>query len=125
MHSPGTPLVRAMNYLIKDPLLGLGDKLSGSKDIHQEIREIIYSDGGNDMHQALERAAANQMEGGTATLSRYSVWAGSICGSLKVALDEIEEGRPKEAHELIQRVADSLTAFAQLQALFDERSPEE
>lgn len=62
----------------------------------------------------------NQVGGGSATLSRYGIWATTARDHLAGALDAMDAGRVDEARELIVKVANALTAFAAVQRAIDE-----
>jgi hypothetical protein len=87
-------------------------------------REFIISrafgDGGIDPLQGrLHRAAVNQMSKGEATVSRYAIWANTVRDNIRQADKEIRNNNLIEAHRLLRRAANSLSAFSELQAHFD------
>jgi hypothetical protein len=100
----------------------------------QEIEKIIerfdtdreflipqaFLDGGLDpLSGRLYRAALNQLSEGEATVSRYGIWANTVGYNIRQADAEIESGNMTEARRLLRRAANSLSAFAELQAHFD------
>lgn len=79
-----------------------------------------FLDGGLDpLSGRLRRAAINQLSEGTATVSRYGIWANTVRDNIRQADVEIEKGKITEARRLLRRAANSLSAFAELQAHFD------
>jgi len=80
-----------------------------------------YGDGGLDpLFGRLQRAAVNQVEDGTATLSRYGIWANTVRDNLREALLRYDSGETQEATRLIRRSIDALSAFADIQAVCDQ-----
>lgn len=89
-----------------------------------------FLDGGLDPLSArLRRAALNQICDGEATVSRYGIWANTVRDNIREADKEIQNGNLTEARRLLRRVANSLSAFAELQAQFDtmrnDRTPQQ
>ncbi|MEI7639121.1 MAG: hypothetical protein WCJ37_17555 [Syntrophus sp. (in: bacteria)] len=87
-------------------------------------REFLISqaflDGGlGPLSGRLCRAALNQISEGAATVSRYGIWANTVRDNIRQADVEIENGNLTEARRLLRRAANSLSAFAELQAHFD------
>ena len=67
----------------------------------------------------LERAAMNQIVDGDATVSRYAIWAETVRDLILCASSLFEEGDTDGGKDLIIRVANSLSAFSEIQAYFD------
>jgi hypothetical protein len=79
-----------------------------------------FTDGGIDpLSGRLRRAAVDQLHAETATVSRYAIWANTVRDNIRQAAVEIENGNITEAHRLLHRAANSLSAFSELQAHFD------
>lgn len=77
-------------------------------------------DGGLDpLFPRLLRAALNQLCDGKATVSRYGIWANTVRDNIRQADKEMSDGNIEEAHRLMCRAANSLSAFPELQAHFD------
>lgn len=90
-------------------------------DTDREFRTSqAFGSGGVDLLSGrLHRAALNQLCEGDATVSRYGIWANTVRDNIRQADVEIENGNIIEAHRLLRRAANSLSAFAELQAHFD------
>ncbi len=89
-----------------------------------ETRELVRSpayEGGVDgmLMGRLDRAALNQIDGGDAMLSRYAIWANTCHDYITNAVELLDNGRMVEAKELLVQSANSLTAFVEIQAIFD------
>jgi len=88
-------------------------------------REFIVSrafgDSGIDPLSArLLRAATDQVAGGeAATPSRYAIWANTVRDNIIQADAEFANGNILEARRLLRRAANSMSAFSEIQALFD------
>jgi len=83
------------------------------------LRSEAYPDGGTQVLMGrLGRAALNQATEGEATLSRYAVWANTARDHIAEALLLLDEDRA-EAERLLRLAHNSLSAFAEIQALFD------
>jgi len=91
-------------------------------DTDSEFRiSMAFLDGGIDpLFPRLHRAALNQSCHGDATVSRYGIWANTVRDNIRQADVEIEKGNIVEARRLLRRAANSLSAFSELQAHFDE-----
>jgi hypothetical protein len=83
------------------------------------ISQAFGSGGVDPLSGRLHRAALNQLCEGEATVSRYGIWANTVRDNIRQADVEIENGNIIEAHRLLRRAANSLSAFAELQAQFD------
>ena len=81
---------------------------------------MSYTDGGVDPQwPRFNRAIMNQCESGEAALSRYAIWANTVRDNIIKAMREIENGNEDGAKRLLIRAANSLSAFADVQAYFD------
>ena len=96
-------------------------RIIGKFDTDSEFRiSQAFGDGGVDpLSGRLHRAALNQLCEGEATVSRYGIWANTVRDNIRQADAEIENGNITEARRLLRRAANSLSAFAELQAYFD------
>jgi len=78
-----------------------------------------FLDGGIDpLFGRLHRAALDQLCGDKAALSRYGIWANTVRDNIRQVDIEIENENLREAHRLLYRAANSLSAFAELQGKF-------
>lgn len=103
--------------------------------IEQDINTIIeryqtsslllseaYPDGGTDpLWPRMHRAALNQLDDEDATLSRYGIWANTVRDNIIAAMDALDDTGAEEARHYLIRAANSLSAFSDLQKLFDNR----
>jgi hypothetical protein len=88
-------------------------------DDQQLLRSSAYDDGGLQMLTGrLARAAHNQATDGAATFSRYAIWANTVRDHIAEALRLLDSDR-SEAERLLRLAHNSLSAFAEIQALFD------
>lgn len=86
----------------------------------QPVISHTYGDGGLDpLWPRFERAAINQISGGDATLPRYAIWANTVRDNILEALNILEAGNAEASKKLLIRAANSLSAFAEVQAYFD------
>jgi hypothetical protein len=85
----------------------------------------IYGDGGAcNPAPRLNRAAINQIEGEDgATLSRYAIWANTVRDNIIEAVELLKTDQDKSI-ELLITSANSLSAFSEIQAIFDPCNPE-
>jgi len=67
----------------------------------------------------LDRAAGNQINDGAAAFSRYGIWANTVRDHIIEAERLIAEGNISDARRLLIRAANSMSAFADIQAHFD------
>ena len=82
-----------------------------------------YPDGGTDpLWPRMQRAALNQLDAGDATLSRYAIWANTVRNNIVAALDAQDDNETEQARFHLIRAANSLSAFSELQKLFDNRA---
>ena len=87
------------------------------------VEDRAYGDGGTDMLFArLHRAAMNHVEDGSATGSRYGIWAMTCRDHLEAAKAASTLGDRQTAEQILHRVANGLAAFAAIQALMDPPS---
>ena len=106
-------------------------------EIESKIRSIInkynsdtnlivskaYLDGGSNglLGPRLERAATNQLCDGAATVSRYAIWANTVRDIIIEAGERLKNDDDKQKiMPLIIKAANSLSAFSDIQALFDK-----
>lgn len=80
-----------------------------------------FPDGGlGPLLPRLGRAALNQIDDGDALFSRYAIWANEAHDMLIEAATRLETGKsPRDIMPLLIEVANSLSAFSDIQALFD------
>lgn len=95
-------------------------------DRHDTDEEVIvsnaFSDGGVDpLFPRLARAALNQTDEGGATFSRYAIWANTVRDNLREASENVRAHNYEEAERFIRRSINALSAFSEIQALFDGR----
>lgn len=105
----GSESVAALHRLLRD---------------HERAKGLVdgrpFPDGGTDMlFPRLNRAAMNQLEAGAATSSRYGIWAVTCRDHIAAALEALDEGESRRATELLRLSANSLLAFAAVQAMVD------
>lgn len=95
-------------------------------DTDREFRvSQAFLDGGTDPLVArLHRAAFDQLCDDKAMSSRYGIWANTVRDNIRQADTEIDNGNMREARRLLYRAANSLSAFAELQANFYSMSTE-
>ncbi len=85
------------------------------------LPERPFPDGGTTMlFPRLERAAMNQASDGSATLSRYGIWAQTAHDHVVAAMEHLSAMEVDAAHALLLQVANSLTAFAEVLRILDE-----
>lgn len=97
-------------------------ELIKSFDSDRELKTShAYGDGGVGMlFPRLDRAAVNQAEDGEATLSRYAIWANTVRDHIAEAERLLrEDGDSAEAERLLIHAHNSLSAFSEVQSLFD------
>lgn len=96
--------------------------LHEAADSRDLLRKRPYSDGGIEepwLFSRLHRAAMNHLSGGTATTSRYGIWAMTCRDHVAEAVRMLEEGEEREARALLVKAANALTAFAEIQRMLD------
>jgi hypothetical protein len=87
---------------------------------HELFVSKAFGDGGIDpLFPRLGRAAMNQPSDGEATLSRYGIWANTVRDNIIEAMDLLNAGEDREAKRHLRRSVNALSAFAEIQALFD------
>jgi len=101
------------------------DQISEIIRKHDDYSRIILSqafpDGGTSpLFGRLERAASNQVNEGGSMSSRYGIWANTVRDNLVDALADIDDDS-SDAAKKITRCINSLSAFAEIQKLFDKR----
>lgn len=97
------------------------DKIIQVFDREDEIvLSEAYSDGGPEgLSPRLSRAAFNQIGQGDATFSRYAIWANTVRDNILWAIHLLETQDTEGANRHLVRAANSLSAFAEIQALLD------
>lgn len=87
-----------------------------------------FVDGGTDggammMGARLARAAVNEIRGDSAAPSRYGIWANTVRDHIIEALGKLENSRvDRETLQKLRDAANSMSAFAEVQALLDQGS---
>lgn len=72
----------------------------------------------------LARAGGNQLQGDPAAISRYGIWANTVRDHVVAAHDLVHSGGSCErALEHLRLAANSLSAFADIQAILDPDTP--
>ena len=99
------------------------DRVSEIIQKHDDDTHIIltqaFSDGGaGPLFGRLERAASNQVSEGSSMFSRYGIWANTVRDNLVEALADIDNDS-SDSSKKITRCINSLSAFAEIQRLFD------
>ena len=85
-----------------------------------------YGDGGDSLdigrlRSRLMRGAGNVAHGDPAMFSRYGIWANTLKDLVLRALRDVERDAPDgETVQRLQLVANSLSAFCDIQTLFDD-----
>ena len=79
-----------------------------------------YADGGTDpLWPRFERSAMAQNDNGSATVSRYAIWANTVRDNIIQGMADMEQGDVGGARQYLVRAANSLSAFADVQTHFD------
>ncbi|GFO63654.1 hypothetical protein [Geomonas paludis] len=101
--------------------------ISRYKDsVHLRVSDA-YPDGGvagglDLLYMRLERAALNQVCDGDATFSRYAIWANTLRDTIISCIRELgEDAANLEAIKILVQVANALSAFSDIQGLFEQR----
>jgi hypothetical protein len=63
--------------------------------------------------------AINQAEGGDAMPARYAIWANTVRDSIIEGMKAMEAGEAEDGRAFLTRAANSLSAFADVQACLD------
>ena len=118
MESSGSQHVAGKREMNKEEII---DRILASCDRDgAAVVSKAYEDGGIDSpFPRLRRAAVNQIDNGDAVFSRYAIWANTVRDNIRQAIDLLEQSSPKEARRLLVRAINSLSAFAEIQALCD------
>ena len=100
------------------------DQLAATIDPYESDAEIVRAEGYREcgidpLMPRLLRAALNQVSDGPAMVSRYAIWAETVRDNIITALDVDDQ---EEQRRLLTRAANSLSAFAEVQSLFDSDS---
>lgn len=84
-----------------------------------------YMEGGTDMlFDRLERAALNQAHGGEARLARYAIWANTVRDHVIEGMRLMDAGDAVGARRMLTLAVNGLSAFSEIQALFDPERTE-
>ncbi len=90
----------------------------------QQERIVVsdaYADGGTGpLFPRLERAVLNQIDEGHAVFPRYAIWANTVRDCVREAIRLIQVGEGEASLPLLRQAANSLSAFSEIQAFFDE-----
>jgi hypothetical protein len=86
-----------------------------------ELRvSTAYSDAGTDpLWSRFSGGVINQMEGGEAMSARYAIWANTVRDNVIEGMKAMEVGNTEAGRHHLIRAANSLSAFADIQAYFD------
>jgi len=97
------------------------DRIIEKYDSESEFRiSEAYPDGGTGMLSGrLHRAALNQIELGAATFSRYAIWANTVRDHIVAAERAMTAGDLEESRRLLYSAANSLSAFSDIQAVYE------
>lgn len=96
------------------------DRIVQKYEVDELQLSTAYRDGSIDpLWGRFARAVSNQMESGDATFSRYAIWANTVRDNITEAMELMEAAETEEARRLMIRAANSLSAFADIQAYFD------
>ena len=96
------------------------DELINLYDQPEIRRSEAYGDGGSESPwPRFERAVLNQCSDGDATVSRYAIWANTVRDNIIAGLETIQAGDLEASKAYLVRAANSLSAFADVQAHFD------
>lgn len=86
-----------------------------------ELRvSTAYADAGTDpLWSRFTGVVINQMDGGEAMPARYAIWANTVRDNIIEGMKAMEEGNVEAGRHHLIRAANSLSAFADVQAYFD------
>ena len=85
-----------------------------------EILENSYSDGGcSPLWPRFERAAINQIADSPLALPRYAIWANTVRDNIAEALNQLDIEHTEDARQRLVEAANSLSAFSEVQSLFE------
>lgn len=80
-----------------------------------------YEDGGIEpLWARFERATTSQLCSPDSTVSRYGIWANTVRDNLIAGIKEVQSGNISEGDKFFTRAINSLSAFSDVQALFDK-----
>lgn len=80
-----------------------------------------YPDRGTDpLWARFERSVFNQQDQGEATISRYAIWANTVRDNIIEGMEAMDSGENRKAKNHLIRAANSLSAFADIQAYFEQ-----
>lgn len=84
------------------------------------ILSKAYADAGIDpLWSRFYRGAGNQIDDGDATTARYAIWANTVRDNIIEGMRAMEAGNHVAGRQHLIRAANSLSAFADVQAYFD------
>jgi hypothetical protein len=87
-----------------------------------EVSEGISLDEAFMLIPRLERAAINQINDGSATVSRYVIWAETVRGILLSAEADVAEGNlTGDTLRKLRKCINALSAFSEIQQIFELR----
>jgi len=96
------------------------DEIVKTYSEERPIKSDAYPDGGCDpLWPRFERAVSNQSCDGTATLSRYAIWANTVRDNIIEGLKLVDSGDAEQARYHLTRAANSLSAFSEVQRHLD------
>jgi len=86
-----------------------------------ELRvSTAYPDAGTDpLWSRFSGGVINQMDGGEAMPARYAIWANTVRDNIIEGMKAMEVGNVEASRHHLIRAANSLSAFADVQAYFD------
>jgi hypothetical protein len=105
------------NKVTEKEITAIIERYSTDQEI---IISTAFPDGGLGLLMPrLDRAAMNQVVDGDAMFSRYAIWANTARDTIIEASRRLSAGRSeREIRPLLVEVANSLSAFSDIQALF-------
>lgn len=99
------------------------EKLGEIMDCYDQPKLRIstaYPDAGTDpLWSRFSGGVINQMDGGEAMPARYAIWANTVRDNIIEGLKAMEAGNTEAGRHHLIRAANSLSAFADVQAYFD------
>ncbi len=94
-------------------LENLIDGFNTDKDF--KISKAFTDCGIDPLFPSLKRAALNQINQEQATVNSYTIWANTVRDNIRKADEEIKADNHAEAHRLLCRTANSVSAFSEVQ----------
>lgn len=106
------------------PAIGMPEsKLNEIMERYDQPELILskaYADAGIDpLWSRFFRGAINQIDGGDAMAARYAIWANTVRDNIIEGMKAMETGNVDAGRNHLIRAANSLSAFADVQAYFD------